>query len=54
MRITCGDAETGAYLDVFLVQCVELVNTSRVQDLELEGDGSVMVDEYFPGEKPTE
>ena len=39
VRITCGDGddETGAYLDVSLVQCTELVSASCVQDFELEG-----------------
>ena len=45
--ITCNDAETGAHFDVFLVERVELVGTSRVQDFELNGGGCVRVDLVF-------
>lgn len=36
-----------AYLDVFLIQRVELVEASRVKNFELKGDGSVRVDVFF-------
>ena len=47
MRITCDGDELRVHLDVFLVQCVELVDASSVQDFELEGGGSGKLDICF-------
>lgn len=42
-----NDAGTGAYLDVSLVQRVELVGTGCVQDFELKDDVLVRADKHF-------